>query len=207
MDAIVLAAGLGSRLGGPKALLAFGDPPGRPLAVAHAQARRADCDRVWIVVRAAVAEVLGPLVSELEVPTELLVSTAPDEEGPAGSIATAVERWRRRGAAGAQEPVLITPVDVVPAIEATVAALLRACTDDVDAVKPRSAGRGGHPVLVRWASLAGAPNAPPVPLRDVLRSLGPRCREVEIDDPRVLSDLDTTADVERWTGGPPRFWG
>ena len=59
---IVLAAGKGMRLGGPKALLLWPGPPGqkpRPLAIAHAEARlSAESSRVVVVARSAEERVI-----------------------------------------------------------------------------------------------------------------------------------------------------
>lgn len=207
MHAIVLGAGLGSRLGGPKALLLWADPA-LPLALAHAVARQ-DCDRVLIVVREPVAARLAPRARSLGRAVELVVSSAPEAEGPAGSIAAAWSALSTGAVGGVGEPVLVTPVDAVPARVETVAALLAAlaAAPDALAVKPTHDGRGGHPVLVRRSVLARYASPAPPPLRDVLRGLGARCLAIPGDDPAVVADLDTAADVERWTGEAPRFLG
>src|SRR5262249_52292611 len=90
--AMILAAGQGTRLGGPKALLAWPAGGGNefPLAIAHAAERlRAESSRVLVVTR-------GPLVATLlsfVIPgIDLVSSDAEDELGPAGSITAAASR-------------------------------------------------------------------------------------------------------------------
>lgn len=188
-------------MGGPKALLLHRDRRGveRPLALAHALCRlNAESARVVVVARAEVAAALLP-----HAPTGALVvsSTAPDELGPAGSLAVAMPHL------GAEPLVLVTPVDVPPASAQLVRSLMSAlggAADAIDAVKPRHALRGGHPVLLRRSALAPYedPSRVPPPLRDVLRGLGPRSMAMDVTDPGVLVDWDAPADLRR----PPRFF-
>src|SRR5207247_9920133 len=84
--AIVLAAGKGERLGGPKALLAWPGEGGAdiPLAIAHAEARlQAESARVLVVTR---APIMNFLVAYVRPGIDLLSSDASDELGPAGSV-------------------------------------------------------------------------------------------------------------------------
>jgi CTP:molybdopterin cytidylyltransferase MocA len=208
--ALVLAAGKGERLGGPKALLAWpaapkappGAPGERPLAIAHAEARlAAESERVLVVVRKPVFNVLLRFVRP---GIDLLVSNAPDELGPAGSLAFAASRL------GDAAEVVVTPVDAPPPRADTVALLLarlRAGDPPPLAVRPRHERRGGHPVVMRAEALARYREASPPPLRDHLRALGARSVDEDVDDPGVLLDLDTPVDVIRATGAPPRFIG
>ncbi|WP_437808314.1 nucleotidyltransferase family protein [Sorangium sp. So ce1078] len=204
---IVLAAGAGKRLGGPKALLAW--PAGakggaeRPLAIAHAEARlAAESARVLVVVRTSV---FHALLAHVRPGIDLVSWTAPDDLGPAGSLAVAAPRI------GDADAVVVTPVDVPPASAATVAELLARLDAGASAaapplaVRPRHLGRGGHPVVLRAEALQRYLEADPPPLRDHLRALGDRCVDEEVADPGVLHDLNVPVDVIRVLGGPPRF--
>ncbi|MCK6590007.1 MAG: nucleotidyltransferase family protein [Polyangiaceae bacterium] len=206
---ILLAAGGGTRLGGPKALLLW--PAGKgpespragkrelPLAIAHAEARlAAESERVLVVAR---GPVIRALLGYVQPNLDLIVSDAPDDLGPAGSIAVAVKRL------GDAPLALITPVDTPPARPETTARLLARMgePDAPLAVRPRAGGRAGHPVLVRAEALEPYRSPSPPVLRDHLRSLGPRCVEVDVDDPAVRLDLNTPADVMGLLGSPPRF--
>jgi CTP:molybdopterin cytidylyltransferase MocA len=190
MIGVVLAAGRGERLGGPKALLAWpnDDSSELPLALAHVRARR-ECERVLVVTRADIA---ARLVS-FGVTCEIVVSQAPDELGPAGSLAAAAPHLGFD-----EELVLVIPVDTPPAAADTVNALLAAMTPGVLAARPRHAGRRGHPVLLRARALLRYRAPDPPPLRDHLRDLD-GVIDVDVDDRAVLADFDTSDDVE------PRF--
>jgi CTP:molybdopterin cytidylyltransferase MocA len=222
---IILAAGTGKRLGGPKALLAWpsGIPeargsstgagstgagaksappkPGKevPLAIAQADARLgAESARVLVVVRAAY---MKPLLRHVRVGLDLLVSEAAEELGPAGSLAVAAPR------VGDAEAVIVTPVDALPAKRDTVQKLLAALEADPSklAARPVYKGKNGHPVALRPAALARYAEPSPPSLRDHLRALGDAVVGVEVNDPTVLIDLNTAADVMGHLRALPRF--
>src|SRR5688500_17789170 len=118
MIAVVLAAGRGERLGGPKALLTWPGPAGdEPLALAHARVRlAAECTRAIVVVRAEVATALGKLVADERI--TLVTSRAPDDLGPAGSLAAASEWLRAHDCA--YDVAVVGPVDMPPVSVRTV---------------------------------------------------------------------------------------
>jgi molybdenum cofactor cytidylyltransferase len=204
---VVLAAGEGRRLGGPKALLTWPLLPQRwlvPLAVAHVESRP-ECGRILCVTRPEVAAVLrrhAPTTWSARV--RLVEATPPD---PAGSLAAAALLVD-------DEVVLVTPVDVPPASAAVVAALVDALADPaVLAARPLHAGRRGHPVALRGAPLARYRDPEPPPLRDFLRGLGAAVADVPVDDPQILVDIDSADDLAAWSaryaGGAiePVFFG
>jgi molybdenum cofactor cytidylyltransferase len=215
---ILLAAGKGVRLGGPKALLlwptarlsdprsppAAGSGPSHgelPLAIAHAEARlAAESSRVLIVVR---SPIIRALLAYARPGIDFLASDMADDLGPAGSIAFAARRLDDADIA------LITPVDTPPSRAETTARLLAALTltsaPPPLAVRPRLGGRAGHPVLMRVSALEPYRGPSPPVLRDHLRALGPRCVDVDVDDRNALIDLNTPADVVGLLGSPPRF--
>lgn len=198
--AIVLAAGRGERLGGPKALL-LGPREGggeAPLALLHVEAfQRASAARVLVVVREAVAELLAPLLPPGAV---LVVSHEDDALGPAGSLAAAAPQL------GDAELVLVTPVDGAPVTVAVAEALARALATSPGAcaARPVLAGRGGHPVALAARALARYAEPSPPILREHLRAVG--LVDVVVSEPLVRRDLDTEADVRAAFGGPPRFY-
>jgi molybdenum cofactor cytidylyltransferase len=191
MEALILAAGLGERMGGSKVRLLVG---GTPLVLLHARrAREAGCTRVVAVVRAE---------DEAWVSREMdtVVSNAPD---PAGSLALGVGALR-------DALVLFVPVDTLPASPVTIAALVQALgpeEPDLLAASPVHEGRGGHPVLLRSSVLDPyrAEGAAP-PLRDVLGALGARRTRVVVDDPLIAHDLNYPADVFALTRVTPTFF-
>jgi molybdenum cofactor cytidylyltransferase len=199
--AIVLAAGDGKRLGGPKALLAWPSPSGkdRPLAIAHAEDRlAADCAEVLIVTRKTM---IPALLGYVRPGIHLLSSDAGADLGPAGSLAFAVSRLPPG------ELILVTPVDTQPARAETVRALVDRLTAEPQllAAKPSYHGRGGHPVLLRREVLDVYKSGSPPPLRDHLHALGERVASVEVSDPTIVLDLNTPADVMGVLRALPRF--
>ncbi len=200
--AIVLAAGDGKRLGGPKALLAWPSPSGkdRPLAIAHAEERlAADCAEVLLVVRKTM---IPALLGYSRPGVSLLSSDAAGDLGPAGSLAFAVSRLPEG------DLILITPVDTQPAKAETVRALKERLLADPEllAARPVYKGRGGHPVIVRRAALDAYKAAgPPPTLRLHLASLGDRVAVVDVSDPTIVLDLNTPADVMGVLRALPRF--
>ena len=201
--AIILAAGKGMRLGGPKALLLWPGAPGtkpRPLAIVHAETRlKAESTRAIVVARKQIVQILLPFVCP---GLDLVVSDAPDELGPAGSLATAVSRIK------ADDRVLVCPVDTLPAKRETAEKLLSALGSagaQPLATRPKQGERFGHPVAMQSAALERYRQANPPPLRDHLRALGDACFGVDVHDPDVLIDIDTPADAMRFLHGPPQY--
>lgn len=201
--AIILAAGKGMRLGGPKALLLWPGAKGtkpRPFAIVHAEKRlQAECTRAIVVARKHVVQMLIPFVCP---GLDLVVSNAPDELGPAGSIATAVSRLKPTDRA------VVCPVDTLPPRRETVEVLLAALGAPGSsplATRPKVGERFGHPVVMQNAALDRYRQANPPPLRDHLRTLGDACIGVDVRDNDVLVDIDTPAEAARYLQGPPTF--
>jgi CTP:molybdopterin cytidylyltransferase MocA len=197
---IVLAAGDGKRLGGPKALLAWPSPSGkdRPLSIAHAEERlAAESAEVLIVTRKTM---IPALLGYVRPGIHLLSSDAAADLGPAGSLAFAVSRLPEG------DLILVTPVDTQPARAETVRAMVTRLVAEPQllAARPSYHGRGGHPVVLRRAALDAYKTAAP-PLRDHLASLGDSVAVVEVSDPTIVLDLNTPADVMGVLRALPRF--
>jgi CTP:molybdopterin cytidylyltransferase MocA len=193
--AIILAAGLGERMGGSKALLLL---DGVPLLKAHVErVLAAGCDRAVVVTRPEVAARLG------ELPKVTMVSAATASQ--AESLCKAVQKVGKRGAVR----VLVTPVDAPPVSEATIRALFAALDAGAGIATPHRDGKGGHPLVCRMTFLApyakkDDPEPPPI-LRELLAAHEAERVRIEVDDPRVGLDLDTPEDVVALTGAPPTF--
>jgi molybdenum cofactor cytidylyltransferase len=201
--AIVLAAGKGMRLGGPKALLLWPGAKGtapKPLAIAHAEARLgAESKRVIVVARKQIIQALIPFVRP---GLDLVVSDAPDELGPAGSIATAAPRI------GVGDRVLVCPVDTIPARREVTEKLLSALgTSGAPplAARPRYGDHCGHPVALQSVALDRYRQPNPPPLRDYVHQLGDASVAVDVTDPEVLVDINKPADAVRYLHGPPTY--
>ncbi|OJU43880.1 MAG: hypothetical protein BGN98_05340 [Microbacterium sp. 69-7] len=143
---IVLAAGAGTRFGGPKALART--PAGAPwVARAVGALRAAGCDPIVVVLGAAADE-----ARRLVPPDAVVVSAAAWEQGLSASVRAGLDA----AAASSAVAALLVPVDV-PELPASAC---RRIMRDAEAHALRQAvyrGRPGHPVLIgraHWSQLA-----------------------------------------------------
>ncbi|MFF7631614.1 NTP transferase domain-containing protein [Kitasatospora sp. NPDC008050] len=200
--ALVLAAGGGRRLGGrPKALLPF---RGRPL-VEHAVrvVREGGCAPVLVVLGAARAQVLA----EADLTGCTVVANPDWAEGMGGSL---------RAGLAALPPhcpgVLVFLVDTPGVTPAAVARLLAAHRSGAALAAAGYAGRRGHPVLIGADHLAEAAAGAQgdAGARALLTRRQAELQLVECGDIAVPDDLDTPADLARWSAGQhrdgPRAW-
>ena len=193
--AIVLAAGEGRRMGGPKALLA----PGGTTFLARA------CEALRRPGVAEVVAVLGAcaegVAREAKVPAGVRVVV--NDRWPEGMLTSL---WAGLDAAeeAEAEAVLAHPVDNPFVEAATVDAVVAALASGARIVVPAHAGRRGHPAgfaRAAWPALRAAPldrGARAVlaghPEWVVHVPAGPDC----------LVDLDTPADVRASLKGLPK---
>lgn len=185
---IILAAGAGERMGGPKAMLLV---QGEPLARIHARRlKEAGCEDVVLVTR---PELTAFFVREG-------IAVASRAADPAGSLAVGLGAMP-----DAEGALVVTPVDAWPVRTSTIACLAAALAAGADAATPRFGDRGGHPVVLRASVLRGFAAAPR-PLRDLLAGFGARRVRVDVDDPAVATDLDSPAQFVELAGEEVRFW-
>ena len=114
------------------------------------------------------------------------------ELGQLSSLLVGIDYAEARRAAG----VLVVPVDM-PLIRAeTVRAALQAFgADGPPILRATHRGRHGHPVLFGAAMFAALRRADPaLGARAVLREDPTRVRDLEVDDPGVLRDIDLPAE-------------
>lgn len=188
--AVIVAAGEGARLGGvAKALLpCHGKSYLETIAIT---ARGAGLVDAVVVVGEPFGREVAAHARQLGL--RVRVNPAP-ERGMASSVALGFAAIANGPAAAAW----LWPVDHPAVRAATLRALLDAL-GDAEVAQPRHAGRGGHPPLIAralWPALVvcgGEPDG----ARGVLRTA--RRAEVEVDDPAVLHDVDTPADLEART--------
>lgn len=145
---LVLAAGAGSRFGGPKALARR--PDGRPwVALAVAMLRDGGCDPVFVGLGAGAAEAAELVPGEAEV---VLVQDWAD--GLSATLRAGVAAARKTDA----EALVVTPVDTPSAPAAAVARLLGALGTAIASgcAQATYASRPGHPVIIgrdHWEAL------------------------------------------------------
>jgi CTP:molybdopterin cytidylyltransferase MocA len=186
---LLLAAGSGRRMGGPKALLRL-DPDGPTLAeTAVERLREAGCERVVVVVGAS-AQQAADAVAHLRVD----LVTAPDwAEGMGASLRAGLAHL----AGSAEDVALLTLVDLPDVTAEVMARVLATARGEGAAALVRAAYDGvpGHPVAIgrdHWdavrATARGDRGA-----RDHLRATPHQL--VECGDLATGRDVDTTADL------------
>ncbi len=193
-EAIVLAAGSGSRFGGGKLLAPWGD--GVLLDGALAAAFAAPVARVILATGAqaqAVEAAAHACAARLGQGARLHVVHVEDHAEGMGASLRRAARELPADCAG----VFVFLGDmprVPPAVLAPLAAAVRA---GAPAAAPAFEGRRGHPALLaagllpQLASLRGDAGA-----RTILKDLGPRLAIVEAPDDGVLFDVDTPGDLD-----------
>ena len=188
VTAILLAAGLSSRLGTPKPLLPLA---GKPLLAHSLDALRGGGVSEIVVVLGAEADRVRRGVS-LE-GTRVVVN-ADFEEGMSSSI-----RAGLRNASLDSEAYLIMLGDQPLVAPATIRALVeRRATTLARILIPTYAGVRGNPVLLE-ASLSGEIEAVrgDVGCRSIVAARTAEVVEVPVDDPGILVDVDTLEDLRR----------
>jgi molybdenum cofactor guanylyltransferase len=172
---VVLAGGLGTRMGGPKATLPLA---GRPLIAYPVAALRGACDRVAVVCK-----------SDTELPALNGAERWDEPDSPRHPLAGLVHALERGGGA-----VLVCGGDM-PFVTADACALLgRELRPGLTAAVARC-GRRVQPLLAAYAPEAlGAMRGAPAdePLTRTVESLMPALVEV---DPQVAFNVNTRADL------------
>ncbi len=187
---LVLAAGAGRRMGGPKALVRLAD--GGPTLVETAVSRVATggCDHVVVVVGAA-----GDAVAALvEGSGADVVTAAGWDEGMGASLRAGLAHLER----GAADLALVTLVDLPDVTAEVVERVVTAAGSGGRAALVRAAYGGvpGHPVAIgreHWAAVIASARGDRG-ARDHLRATPHRL--VECGDLATGRDLDTAVDLD-----------
>lgn len=182
--ALVLAAGAGSRMGGPKL---FARVRGAAFSVHIGRALDGLGWRtVWVLRAPQQADELAALLGR---PPVFCVN--PD---PGGDMLSSVVTGLRAPAARLARVLCVWPVDF-PLVSAETLTRLADGMGQVDAVLPAHQGRTGNPLIVRrhvlcrWLSVM-----PHDGLRQAMREHPVRLNLVEVPDDGPLRNLNTTAD-------------
>lgn len=183
--ALMLAAGYSRRFGGDKRRLVLAD--GSSLLAASLALPCSMVEEVWLVLRP------DESITELGLPASIkLVQHPLTAQGMGHSLAAGAERLLAESHADA---VAIFLADM-PSIRRHSLEALMACAAPDRIVLPSHQGKRGHPVLFGrdfWpqiATLSGDTGA-----RAVLQHNAEALHIVELDDPGVLQDIDTPADL------------
>lgn len=191
LHTLILAAGRGTRMGGPKALLTVAHEPWW-----RTQSRRLAATGIpttWVVsdtVRAALAP-------SADAPQRLITADS------AAPMFASILIGLRALAHTPPQAVFILPVDA-PAPEPAVWQALADSVNDLHTpvAIPTFQGKSGHPVLLRWSWIestlfAAAHAADPATLRlDTL--IAPVAHHIAVTDPCVVINLNTPDDVSAY---------
>jgi len=188
--AIIPAAGRSSRMGRPKLLLPLGDTTliGRLID----SLRSGGVGRIVLVIAPGAGELrLWARERELE------IATNPNpERGMLSTILSGVEHLEATPMP-CDGPLLISPADVPGISPQSIQRLLAAHPAAAKLIVPTYRGKRGHPLLLAPELISELPHLDPeVGLKqirdhhDVL--------EIAVDDPGILSDIDTPEDYERF---------
>jgi CTP:molybdopterin cytidylyltransferase MocA len=190
---LILAAGESSRMGSPKALLAY---EGEPFLDRLAGVFSTQCGEVIVVLGHH-----GQALREAARRPMRFVENPDPSRGMLSSLQCGLR------AAGDAEAVLFTPVDYPAIQQETIARLIAALAAEPDALLaiPRCDGRRGHPVACRRA-IVDELLALPVDARasDVIHAHRDRTVYVDVDDAGIAMDVDDPAAYQRLLAGVGR---
>lgn len=186
---VVLAAGASTRMGRPKALLRW---RGRPFVWHVLEQARAAGAAPIVVVEGAVALPADAVRGAMVVRNEAWA------EGPLGSLQVGLRALEE---AGVRAPVLVLTVDRPHLRAQTLRALADAVATEPTAIwQPRIGERRGHPIVYPADVVPALVQLrPPQTPRTLLAEpeIAARRKQLEVDDPAVLDNLDTPEDLER----------
>ncbi len=180
---LVLAAGRGTRMGGPKVLMSVDGLPWWRVQLARLDA--AGLEQIWMVS----PEVRSMLETESDAPHQLV--EADSSEPMFETVMRGLRSFDCKPCPG----VFVLPIDVPAAGPAVWRAL--AATGRV--AVPVHNRRRGHPLHLPQPWIHEHLLASPPPPRSRLDTLIKAFRlEVSVDDPAVGFNLNTEADVQQW---------
>jgi molybdenum cofactor cytidylyltransferase len=196
--AVILAAGAGQRMGGPKALLRLGRHS--LLALVAERLRRPDIESICAVIGHEAACVRR----EAEAPADITLLENPD---PGAGMLSSVQCGLRHADGQGADAVLIHPVDHPLVDPATIDRVCAALERGAAIAVPSWENRRGHPAgfaRAAWSALQEAPADRGA--RAVLHEHPDWVVHVT-GDAGCLDGIDTPADYERvrraWENGAP----
>ena len=185
-------------MGRPKLLLPLGDTT--VVGATIRSLRAGGVERIVLVaaagdaaLRAWAEGVGGVLLAENPAPERGMLSTILCGVQALGGVAAV---------AATGGPLLVTPADMPAILPETVRRLIAAASEAATPLAvPVYRGKRGHPLAVAASAVREMAGLDPtVGLRQILDRLA--VRELAVDDPGVVADLDTPGDYERLRGEP-----
>lgn len=199
--AVIPAAGHSRRMGRPKLLL----PLGSQTVIAHLLAvlQRPEITDRCVVVRRDDAELQAAVTSATG--TVLIPSSDPPDMR--SSVEFALEQIAEQHSPQPDDGWLLIPADHPLLEPAILEELIRRWQETTAPILvPRHGNRRGHPTFFRWSLAQEIAAIPPDQgLNWLLHQHAGDVLEVPMDDPAVVTDLDTPEDYarlrERWESG------
>jgi molybdenum cofactor cytidylyltransferase len=192
ISAILLAAGLSSRMGRPKALLPL---PAGGTFLSHLlnTLQAAEVDDVVVVIGHQ-GDAVASSLSDGKLPARMAVNRA-YRSGQLSSVIIGLNAVDRPEV----DAILLALVDVPLVSAQTVRMVMdRYRTTHAPVVRPVHGGRHGHPVLID-RSLFGALRAldAETGMKPLVRANASEAGDVEVDDEGAFADIDTPEDYQR----------
>lgn len=189
---IILAAGLSTRMGRPKALLrvAGGASFVRHIAATLASGGVIDA----LVVGRPDDEALRSEVEEIGPPVRFVIN----ERAQAGQLSSVIAGLNAADRPGV-DAVLVTPVDSPLVQPSTVMRLIEVFSaTHAPVIRATHHGQHGHPVIFARAVFEELRHADPrLGAKAVVRAHASDILDVDVEDPGVLRDVDSPEDYER----------
>jgi molybdenum cofactor cytidylyltransferase len=199
IPAIVLAAGKSSRMGRTKALLPVGSSQETFLTRIIRVLREGGIDAIVIVIGGDAPAVRASLPRG---DASLAVVENPRyEEGQLSSLLVGLAAVEQRY--DEVDAVMVTLVDLPLISAATVRSVLDAflAKPDASLVRPRRAGRYGHPVIFNRSIFGELRRADPSKgAKPVVHAHAAQEMNVDVDDDGAFIDIDTPEDYARFIG-------
>lgn len=198
IPAVVLAAGKSSRMGRTKALLPVGPSQETFLMRIIRVLREGGVDAIVVVIGGDAAAVRASLPRSDALAA---VENPRYEEGQLSSLLVGLAAVEQRH--DDVDAVMVTLVDLPLISAATVRSVLDAYRANPDApiVRPRRAGRHGHPVIFNRSIFGELRRADPSQgAKPVVHAHAADEVNVDVDDDGAFIDIDTPEDYERFIG-------
>jgi molybdenum cofactor cytidylyltransferase len=190
---VILAAGESSRMGRDKALLPWPKESQGTSDTLLSAAIRAFSDHCELVI-VVVGENEPVLMPMIYGEGAFLVRNPVPERGQFSSLQTGLHEVLDHG----RDSAMVTLVDRPPSTDDTLRNLVNLFADrahDVWAVIPEHAGKHGHPMLIGRELIEAFLQAPAISnAREILHAHADRITYVEVDDPRVTTNVNTAED-------------
>lgn len=193
LQGIILAGGISSRMGFPKALMPIGTSGSFFLLAVYDLLRNAGANPVHIVVNAGLNTMLQPQVEKF--PQARLHANVDPSLGQIHSLQIGLTQ----ALAASANAALIALVDQPNVLASTVQAVIdEAVKFPGKIIVPRHDGHRGHPFLVPsdlFPPFIAASEQKTA--KDILDELSAVVMPVDVDDPAVVQDIDSPADLTR----------